>query len=153
MIELKRTDSRDPDFVALVKQLDAYLAEMDGDAHSFYAPFNTVDAIKHVVVAYEDGKPAGCGAIKAYAPDTMEIKRMYTAPECRGKGVASRILTELETWAVELGYARCILETGRRQAEAIGLYHKNGYTMIPNYGQYIGVEDSVCFEKGTTWNG
>jgi GNAT superfamily N-acetyltransferase len=147
MIELKRTDSRDPDFIALVKHLDVYLAEMDGDAHSFYAQFNTVDAIKHVVVAYDDGRPVGCGAIKEYAPDMTEVKRMYTAPECRGKGVASRILTELETWASEMGYDKCILETGRRQTEAIGLYHKNGYMIIPNYGQYDGIEDSVCFEK------
>ena len=57
------------------------------------------------------------------------------------------ILAELETWAAELSFAKCILETGKRQPEAIGLYKKNGYKLIPNYGQYAEIENSVCFEK------
>jgi GNAT superfamily N-acetyltransferase len=89
----------------------------------------------------------GCGAIKEYAPNTMEIKRMYTLPESRGKGIASKVLTELEIWAAELSYEKCILETGKKQPEAIGLYKKNGYKLIPNYGQYAEIENSVCFEK------
>jgi GNAT superfamily N-acetyltransferase len=72
---------------------------------------------------------------------------MYTLPESRGKGIASKVLTELETWAAELSYEKCILETGKKQPEAIGLYKKNGYKIIPNYGQYAEVENSVCFEK------
>jgi putative acetyltransferase len=57
------------------------------------------------------------------------------------------VLSELESWAAELGYPKCVLETGKRQPEAIALYEKQGYQRIPNYGQYIGVENSVCFEK------
>ena len=57
------------------------------------------------------------------------------------------ILTELEAWAAELSYSKCILETGKRQPEAIALYLKQGYVNIPNYGQYAGVDNSVCFEK------
>ena len=103
--------------------------------------------IKHTVVAYEDEKPVGCGALKEFAPDTMEVKRMYTLPEYRGKGIAKKILAELERWADEMSYAKCILETGKRQPEAIALYTKSRYKPIPNYGQYMGVENSVCFEK------
>ena len=147
MIETLRTNSSNQDFIDLVKHLDADLAERDGQEHSFYARFNKIDKIKNVVVAYENGKPVGCGAIKEYAPNIMEVKRMYTPPECRGKGVASRILAELETWAAEMSYEKCILETGKKQPEAIRLYQKNGYTLIPNYGQYAEVENSVCFEK------
>ena len=77
----------------------------------------------------------------------MEIKRMYTSPESRGKGIASSVLSELEGWASELSYEKCILETGKKQPEAIGLYEKNGYKTIPNYGQYAGIENSLCFEK------
>lgn len=69
----------------LVKQLDIDLAERDGKAHSFYNQFNKIDAIKYVVVAYEMEKPVGCGAIKEYKTDTMEIKRMYVAPQIREK--------------------------------------------------------------------
>jgi len=68
-------------------------------------------------------------------------------PESRGKGAASRVLTELERWANELLYKKCILETGKKQPEAIALYKKNGYKLIPNYGQYAEIENSVCFEK------
>ena len=77
----------------------------------------------------------------------MEIKRMYTSPGSRGTGIATKILTELEVWATELSYERCVLETGKRQPEAIRLYTKSGYQQIPNYGQYVGIENSICFEK------
>jgi putative acetyltransferase len=147
MMHIVRTDSDNHDFVELVKLLDADLAQRDGDDHAFYAQFNKIDSIKHVVLAYEDGKPMGCGAIKEYGPDTAEIKRMYVPPRCRKKGIASAVLSELEKWAVELSFRRCILETGKRQPEAIGLYRKSGYAVIPNYGQYAGTENSVCFAK------
>jgi putative acetyltransferase len=147
MIKLTRTDSGNPDFMALVKQLDAELAQRDGTDHSFYAQFNKVDTIKHVVVAYENGLPVSCGAIKEYDKDTMEVKRMFTLPESRGKGMATAVLQELEKWAAELSYQKCVLETGKKQPEAIAVYKKNGYRQIPNYGQYAGIENSVCFEK------
>ena len=147
MIKIVRTNSDDQDFIDLVKNLDADLAERDGNDHSFYARFNKIDKIKFVVVAYENSKPMGCGAIKEYASNTMEIKRMYTSPESRGKGIATKVLTELEIWATELSYEKCILETGKKQPEAIGLYKKNGYKLIPNYGQYAEIENSLCFEK------
>jgi len=147
MIKIIRTNSDHPDFISLVRLLDADLAKRDGDEHSFYAQFNKIDKIKHAVVLHEDEKPVACGAIKQYAEEIMEVKRMYTLPVCRGKGIATAVLNELEKWAAELGYAKCILETGKRQPEAISLYTRNGYVLIPNYGQYAGVENSVCFEK------
>jgi len=147
MMYLIRTDSEDPDFINLVRHLDADLAERDGAEHAFYAQFNKIDKIRYAVVAYEDEKPVGCGAIKEYAPDAMEVKRMYVTPEKRGKGIAVKILSELENWARELAYTTCVLETGQKQPEAIGLYQKHGYEVIPNYGQYAGVENSVCFKK------
>lgn len=150
MITLKRTHSGDADFQALVVELDRYLAHIDGDEHAFYAQFNKTDAIKHVVVAYSEGRPVGCGAIKAYADAAMEIKRMYVDPSQRGKGIASLVLNELETWAVSLLCNKCVLETGRDQPDAVALYKKNGYQLIPNYGQYQHVEKSVCFEKTIT---
>lgn len=147
MLRILRTDSANLDFVSLVKNLDEYLAEMDGEEHSFYAQFNKVENLKYVVVIYENNLPVGCGAIKEYSSKTIEIKRMFTAPKNRGKGIASNILNELEKWSIELKFEKCILETGKRQLEAIGLYFKKGYKIIPNYGQYIGIENSICFEK------
>lgn len=147
MLTLVRTDSENNDFVFLVKQLDADLAERDGAEHSFYAQYNKIDKIRYVVVALEGDTPAGCGAIKEFSPDAVEVKRMYVTPGKRNKGIASTILRELEAWARELAYERCVLETGKKQPEAISLYEKNGYKRIPNYGQYKGIENSVCFEK------
>ena len=144
---IKRTDSDNQDFIGLVKYLDADLASRDGNEHGFYAQFNKIDKIKYAVVAYEDGNPVGCGAMKEYTPNTVEIKRMYTLPTGRGKGVATQVLAELESWATELRYEKCVLETGKRQPEAIGLYKKNGYARIPNYGQYKEIENSLCFGK------
>lgn len=147
MIEILRTNSENQDFIQLVKHLDDELAEIDGSEHSFYAQYNKVNQIRYVVVAYEHQRPIACGAIKEFEPDVMEVKRMYTSPHVRGKGVASEVISELEDWARALTYKKCILETGKRQPDAIKLYQKNGYKVIPNYGQYAGVENSVCFEK------
>lgn len=147
MMQLRRTDATHKDFIQLVKDLDAYLKTVDGDDHAFYAQYNTLEYIQHVIIAYENDLPVGCGAIKAYNPDAVEVKRMFTLPEVRGKGVASTILTALENWANELGYTKCILETGKKQVEAIGLYQKKNYHIVPNYGPYNGVENSICFEK------
>jgi GNAT superfamily N-acetyltransferase len=147
MLKIIRTSSSNKDFVDLVKRLDADLAERDGDDHAFYHQFNQIDVLKHAVVLYEQQKPMGCGAIKEFNANAMEVKRMYTSPKARGKGFATRILLELEKWAKELSYEKCVLETGKRQPEAIQLYTKNGYNVIPNYGQYKGITNSICFQK------
>jgi GNAT superfamily N-acetyltransferase len=144
---LTKTNSSNSDFISLVKLLDKELHVRDGEEHSFFAQFNKIDTIKHVIVAYENNIPVGCGAIKEYDTTTMEIKRMFVKPESRGKGIASLILSDLESWAKELGFSKCILETGLKQPEAIALYKKNNYEITPNYGQYIGIDNSVCFTK------
>jgi len=147
MIKTLRTDPTHPHFISLVKLLDAELAERDGEDHAFYARFNKIDAIKHVVLVYEDEQPVGCGGMKTFEGNAVEIKRMFVLPESRGRGTGSLVLAELEKWARELGYSKCVLETGKRQPEAIRLYRKNGYRPIPNYGQYANDENSLCFEK------
>jgi putative acetyltransferase len=147
MIKCIRTNSDQPDFRKLVRELDADLSIRDGADHAFYDQFNKIDKIKYAIVAYEDGIAVGCGAIKEYSPEAMEVKRMYVLPELRGRGIASAILKELEHWAAELHFKKCLLETGKKQPEAIRLYQKNRYEIIPNFGQYQGVENSLCFEK------
>ena len=149
MVELIRTDSGNPDFVELVRHLDADLSIRDGEDHSFFAQFNKIDKIRNVVVAYYNRLAVGCGAVKAYTNETGEIKRMFVLPEYRGRKIASQILSELEKWANELEFKQVILETGKAQPEAIGLYTKSGYQIIPNYGQYENVESSVCMQKAT----
>lgn len=147
MLSIVRTNSENTDFRELVSLLDAELRIRDGVDHSFYAQFNKIDSISEVVVAYSGDAAIGCGAIKAYAERTAEVKRMFVKPENRSKGVAGTILGELEIWATELNFDECVLETGLKQPEAIALYKRSGYVVIPNYGQYAGVENSVCMRK------
>ncbi len=84
--------------------------------------------------------------IKIESP-TLEIKRMYTKPDYRVKGIASINLKELEKWAYELSYEKCILGTGIKMPKAVHLYTKNEYQLMSYYGQYKGVKDSRCFYK------
>ncbi len=147
MMHCIRTDASHADFKKLVVELDAELRIRDGDESDFYEQFNKSDSIKYAVVIYQDGIPVGCGALRPYTTDSIEVKRMYVPLAHRSKGIASLVVTELEKWAIELGFYHLILETGIRQPEAIRLYTKNGYNSIPNYGQYEGVSSSVCFEK------
>ncbi|MGD1320777.1 GNAT family N-acetyltransferase [Chryseobacterium sp. 2R14A] len=146
-MQILRTTSDNFDFQNLVKKLDAYLALMDGEDHAFYDQFNKIDALKNCIVIFKDDKAVACGAIKPINENSMEVKRMFTLPEYRGNGFAVIILEELEKWAKESEYEKTVLETGKLQLEAVALYKKCGYEIIPNYGQYIGVENSICFEK------
>jgi putative acetyltransferase len=154
MITFVRTNSDDASFRELVGQLDRELYERYGSGQDFFAQFNTLNAIQHVVVAYNDGAaPVGCGAFKLYADHVVEIKRMFVAPTSRGHGIASGVLNALEQWAAELNYSEAILETGTSQPEAIALFQKSGYTIMENYGQYAGVAESICMRKSIRKNG
>lgn len=146
-MRLERTNSHSTAFKSMVIELDAFLAVTDGDEHSFYDQFNKLDHINEVVVVYKNEMPVGCGALKKYDAYSIEIKRMYTKEAHRGNGIASQVLMELEQWARELSFKKCILETGINQPEAIALYKKRGYSLIDNYGQYADKENSYCFEK------
>jgi putative acetyltransferase len=146
-MKIVRTTSDNSDFNKLVAHLDKYLAILDGEDHAFYAQFNKSSLLKNALIAYENEIPVGIGAYKEYDSQTVEMKRMFTLPEYRGKGIAIAILTELENWAKEENYTTSILETGYKQTEAIALYKKLDYKIIENFGQYIGVENSVCMKK------
>jgi len=146
-MKIQRTDSADSDFKDLVRLLDADLAVRNGDHHAFFSQFNKIDMIRNCIVMYVENIPAACGAFKKWDESTAEIKRMYTHPDFRKRGLATVIIRELETWAKELNYTSAILETSLEQNEAISVYEKSGYRRIPNYGQYVGIDKSVCYEK------
>jgi GNAT superfamily N-acetyltransferase len=148
MTQFQRTTSNDKDFQNLVHLLDNDLAERDGkELNSFYVQFNKIDMLKNVIVCYVNETPVGCGAFKEFTKSAVEIKRMFVQPNFRGQRIGASVLEELERWAAEINYEECVLETGKQNPEALHLYQKEGYQIIPNFGQYKGVENSICMKK------
>ena len=146
-LTIKRTTGSDPDFEFLIRQLDNELWNEMSEVQATYDQFNKVPDIDTVLLIYRNGKVIACGCFKKNRNDTVEIKRMYTVKEERGKGIAAKVLSELENWAVELNYRYAILETGIKLLSAVHLYKKSGYSVTENYDQYIGLEQSVCMKK------
>jgi putative acetyltransferase len=146
MVSLLRTTSHHQDFQKLTALFDEYLIDIDGDEKDFFAQYNQI-YIDNVIICYENDVAVGCGAFKKSDTQVAEIKRMFVPVEHRGKGIAIKILSELEIWAKELNHTSCILETSVKLENAITLYKKLGYEFIPNYEPYIGVESSVCMKK------
>jgi len=146
-VAIKRTDGSDADFQQLVQHLDNELWNELKEDQAAYDQYNKVPDIKTVTVLYLNAKPVACGCFKKYDDTTVEIKRMFVQKESRGKGFSKLILAELERWAMESGFGFAILETSVRFDTAKNLYRNAGYTIIDNYDQYIGLEESVCMKK------
>lgn len=99
------------------------------------------------LVAYLAGEPVGCGGWRSHGADTAELKRMYTAPAARGRGVARAVLAAVERSARDQGRKRVVLECGDKQPEAIAMYGSAGYERIPNFGFYKDSEGCVSFGR------
>ena len=136
MIHIERVPYSAPVAVALVEAALADLAGRYGgpgdgtpvDPAQFEPPGGAF------LVAWLDGHPAACGGWRTHPSGAAEIKRMYTVPAARGRGVAMAVLRALEESARAAGRKRVILETGYLQPEAIALYQKAGYVRIPDFG-------------------
>jgi putative acetyltransferase len=144
---LQRANSNELAFKKLIKELDLYLETINGEQNNFFMQHNTTDKISHVIIALQNNLPAGCGAIKQKEEGIVEVKRMFVSPSCRNQGIGSKILNELELWALELGNTKCVLETSKTMQSANALYEKNNYKVIPNFEPYIGIDTSICYEK------
>lgn len=147
MLELRFVDADNKDFHDLAAKLDEYYFSLVGEVQNRYAPYNLPHLFQCRIVAYADGKPAGCGAWKKIDETTFEVKRIYIAPEFRRRGIAGAIISALEQDAVKQGFARAILETAPMTGDSAALYRKLGYHEIPYYGSPAGAENCRCFEK------
>lgn len=147
MTELKRTNNQNADFLYLIPLLDKDLRSRYQDLQDTYDKHNVIVNVDTVVIAYVDDQPAGCGCFKQFNDTAVEMKRMYVKPEFRRRGISSAVLNELEKWAVEMGYKDAVLETGNKQAEAIAMYEKLGYSIVPNYPPYENIPTSICMQK------
>ncbi len=145
-IKLERSDSSEA--LRLIQELTAELVAKYGDEDTGdFDPYKTNIERSCFVIAWLNNEAIGCGALRPLDGNTGEVKRMYVVPLMRGKGVSRKILNELESAAKKFGYNKLWLETGVLQPEAIGLYEKDGYMRIKNYGIYINNPLSICFEK------
>jgi GNAT superfamily N-acetyltransferase len=131
----------------LIDQLCTELSARYGTPPSPFSPSEAAGLRTVFLVARLDRELVGCGAIRRIDDDTAEVKRMYVAPAGRRRGIARRILSELERRAREFGYRKVWLETGIGQPEAMALYEACGYRRMAAYGPYVGNPTSVCFEK------
>lgn len=100
-----------------------------------------------VAVDLDTGEAISCGALRRLDSDAAEIKRMYVVSGMRGCGVATGVLRALENAAVERGWRTLRLETGTEQPDAQRFYRREGYREIPLFGNYIGSDLSVCYER------
>jgi GNAT superfamily N-acetyltransferase len=131
------------DVTRLVTAMEQEMAQRWGNDDS--GPSLVHDA--RFLVAELDGRAVGCVAVQPLPGGIGELKRMYVAPEVRGRGVGRRLLHAAEHLAGELGFAALRLETGTRQPEAVALYERSGWTRITPYGYWRDSPESICFEK------
>lgn len=143
------TDGGNFDFIELCHGLDNFLNELVGgeENRAEYIPYNQLGDIHDVIVAYDDNIPVGCASFKKYDDECAEVKRVFIKQEYRGKGISNKLMELLESVARKQGYRYLILESGEPLVAAMALYRKIGYKVIPNYGQYEDMPDSICMKK------
>ena len=148
-LEFRDTDGKDRDFEKLCSRLDCALDELVGGRiqRSQYEQYNKRDSIHDVIVVYEEGEPVACGSFKMYDEDHAELKRIYVESSYRNTGLGAELVRRLEAKAKIKGYRWCILETGTMLEAACHMYKKLGYKIMPNYGQYVDMPDSICMER------
>ena len=148
---LFRTTPKHEHFKKLVAELDAELWIRYPAIQQNFAPHNKISESARVVIAYSEDQPAGCGCFRPMnEPGTIEVKRMYVVPDFRARGIAKLILLELENWALEEGFSKSKLETGFNQPEAVAVYKRCQYKLIPNYPPYTNMKESMCMGKALT---
>ncbi len=146
-IGILKTDSKNTDFIKLINLLDNDLNNRYGELQKQYDKHNKVDYINDVVIIYRDKVPVACGAFKEHDSNSVELKRIFVVKEHRRQGLAKLIVSKLEELAESRGYEYAVLETGKKQDEAINLYKSFGYSIIPNYEPYVGNDNSICMQK------
>jgi putative acetyltransferase len=150
-IVIRQVDPTRAEVIALIHQLDEY-------QESMYPPeSNHLDSIDELsktnvnfLAAYADSEICGIGAVRVLN-DYGEIKRLYVPEKYRGKGIAKKIVQELENYLVKRSIFTARLETGIHQHEAIDLYKKLGYSETALFGDYTEDPLSVFMEKKIGW--
>jgi putative acetyltransferase len=146
VISRESPDSDDARF--LITELDAYLIPLSPqESRHGYSVEKLVKEDVPFFIIRENGIPVGCRGVKLFGTDYGEIKRMYVRPQFRGFGFAKLMLDHLAEFVRSHGIALLRLETGIHQHEAIGLYERAGFKLIPPFGEYKADPLSMFYEK------
>ncbi len=145
-IEVRRAPATGAEARMLMRELSDTLSEISGSSGAAGFCLDDVAGPRAAfAIAYQEGAPVGCGAIRALDEDTAELKRMYARRG--GRGVGRNLLAFLEAEAARLGYRAIALETRRVNEKAVRFYLANGYGICENYGKYANRPEAVCFRK------
>jgi GNAT superfamily N-acetyltransferase len=132
-LEVRRVRQTDPDAEPLVAELTyeyttrygpSGAQEMQRPADVFEPPHG------QFLLLVEAGEAVAGGAFKRFDDNTAELKRIWTHSRHRRRGLARRVVEELEKEARTFGYQRIYLTTGPQQPEAKALYLATGYTPL-----------------------
>jgi putative acetyltransferase len=149
--EIRLADPFSPEATDLCARLSAELAAMypeySDSGRGAFEPAEAAGPTGAFLIAWMAGRPVGCAALRPMESGVAEFKRLYVEPGVRRRGVAGRLIAELEHHARRLGYMSVRLETGARQPGSIRATESAGYRRIANYGIYAGNPLSLCFEK------
>ena len=141
------TDGNHPAFRHFYAVTEGYYSRIVGgkENRAGFVPFNASAEIPFVLLAYRNGQAAGCAGLKPYSGTDAEVKRLWVEPACRKQGIASALMDQIENAARERGFHRVILQTRPIMPDAVALYTKRGYELIPNYPPYDHLEGAVCY--------
>jgi GNAT superfamily N-acetyltransferase len=156
-VEIVRTTGLDPRSLALRTAMDeetfglyaADFAAMDPAVRErVSAALGTDQAdLVEVVIAVDGGVDVGHAALRQLADGGYEVKKVFVPVAARGRGVSRILMAAIEEVARGRGESRIVLQTGPKQAEAIALYAALGYSDIPPFGPYVGLDDMVFMGK------
>lgn len=146
------TDGSDPRFEVFYRKTEDYYSSIVGGLknRTGFVKYNCSEAVSDVLIAEIDGKAVACAGLKKYSDEDVEIKRVWVEPDFRGQGLATKMMVLLEKRAEQMGYKRLILQTRSIMKDAVGLYERLGYQIIPNYPPYDKLEGAECMAKCIT---
>ncbi|MDT9873123.1 GNAT family N-acetyltransferase [Enterobacter cloacae] len=147
MITIKVADLHASESQRLIENLSSELAAItgDGDTQHFNVDAMMAERTLWVVAKNDKGDAVGCAALRPLSGQVAELKRMYS--DRSEPGIGQALLAFLEASAQNLGYGEILLETRKVNRRAVNFYERNGYSVIDNYGPYIGRQEAVCFAK------
>ena len=141
------TDEKDERFIELVKELDNEYFQIHGDIVNKYKDYNELKDPHLVLLVLNWDRPIACASFRLFDKDTIEIKRVYVKKRYRRKGIAYKLVKQLEKLAIEENFKYSIIETGSNNTAAIELYKKLDYEIVDNFGFFEGDDMCICMKK------